>query len=108
MNGAAIPRRASLLSAVSALLVFVSACTGGGGSAYDVTVRFNEQARQDDIDDVTNLIHSYDEDAIVRVQESFPPTAVATVRTNDPSFCDDLERELDQSRAVANSTCVRR
>jgi hypothetical protein len=89
-------------------LVFVSACTGGGGTAYDVTVRFNEQARQDDIDDVTDFMLSYDEDADVRIQETFPPTAVATIRTDDTSFCDDLERELDRSRAVANSTCVRR
>lgn len=82
-------------------------CGGDHGDAidYQVVVRFNETVTQSDMDDVAALLRIYDDELDFLVQESFPPTGVARVKTNDDGFCAAVESELEAKSYVESVTC---
>lgn len=83
---------------------FALAC-GTGATAYDVRIVFNETVTQADLDEVADLLGSYDKDMDFLIQESFPPVGVARVETDAPDFCAVVTVELDGRSYVAEVTC---
>lgn len=88
------------------LALFVAAC-GERAPEYRVTISFNTSVTQEDIEQVRDLILSYDDDAEFLVQESFPPTGVARLQTDVPRFCPTVEAELEGRSYVAAVSCER-
>jgi hypothetical protein len=80
-------------------------CGNGGASAYDVQIVFNETVTQEDMDDVADLLESYDADVDVLVQEIFPPIAVARVETEVPDFCAVVTVELGGRSYIDDVFC---
>ena len=95
--------RALLLTLLAAGLL--AACTGGGATEYVVTVRFNTTVTQDDMDDVDAFLRAYDEDLDFLIQESFPPTGVATLRTDAEDFCATVKSGLEAKSYIDDVTC---
>ena len=95
--------RALLLTLLAAGLL--AACTGGGATEYVVTVRFNTTVTQDDMDDVDAFLRAYDEDLDFLIQESFPPTGVATLETDAEDFCATVEAELEARSYIDGVDC---
>ena len=101
-----------LLLAVGVVLLPVlgigAACGGDDPIEYVVTVRFNETVTQADMDDVGAFLRTYDDDLDFLIQESFPPTGVAYVKTDDEGFCTAVESELEAKSYVESVTCAER
>ena len=92
-----------------ALLAGVGAtCAGDDATEYVVTVRFNETVTQADMDAVAAFLRTYDDDLDFLIQESFPPTGVASVETDDEGFCAAVEPELEAKSYVESATCAER
>ena len=60
--------RFGLIAAV--LLVAGVACGGGGAPEFEVVVSFNTSATQDDIDEVGDVLRSYDKNLEFLIQEA--------------------------------------
>jgi hypothetical protein len=88
---------AGLPIVVGALLVLTLSVSFGlasgndGADQYEVTVRFNTSATQDDIDEAGALLRSYDEDIEFLTTRCYPPMGTAMVTTDAP---DSVEAEL--------------
>ncbi|MEX1253912.1 MAG: hypothetical protein WEE64_06175 [Dehalococcoidia bacterium] len=91
---------------VLAFLIVGAACTGDATPRYRVTVGFSESVTQADMDEVNAFLRTFDEDIDFLLQESFPPTGVATVETDDPEFCGTVESELEAKPYVREVTCT--
>jgi hypothetical protein len=97
--------RAVLL--VGALIgVAVVACAAS--NEYEVVVPFTTEATQEEIDEVGDLLRSYDADVDFLIQESFPPTGRAVVETDVPSFCRTVLAELEGREYLRGPSCERR
>ncbi len=86
-------------------LGLAGAACGDGETTYIVTVSFNESVTQADMDEVDAFLRTFDDDLEFLVQESFPPTGVATVKTDDPEFCAKARGELEAKPYVRDVTC---
>ena len=95
------------LALIPALAVLALACTGGG-TEYDVIVRFNSRVTQADMDDVAEYLRTYDDGLDFLIQESFPPTGVAQLKTDEPDFCLTVEAELEARPYVESVSCQER
>jgi hypothetical protein len=89
-----------------ATLVLAAAC-GGGATSYNVKVAFNETYTDAAGHEVELVIQAYDSGAKVLLQETFPPSAVATVRSGSADFCDRLRAQLEPRPDVARVDCAR-
>ena len=96
-----LPR--ALLLAVPAMLL-LSAC-GDSAPKYDIAMTFSASVTREDLDEVDDLLRSYDEDVDFLVRESFPPVGVATVQTDVPDFCRTIEAELEGTTYIDDVTC---
>jgi hypothetical protein len=83
-----------------------AACGGDDATEYIVTVRFNETVTQADMDEVAAFLRTYDDNLDFLIQESFPPTGVAYVRTDDEGFCAAAESELEAKTYVESVACA--
>lgn len=98
-----------LTVAMVVLAVAFAACAGGDDATeYQVTVSFNETVTQPDMDAVHDLLRTYDEDVDFLIQESFPPTGVAYVKTDDAEFCSKIEAALSGRSYVRDVMCGER
>ncbi len=75
------------------------------GGEYRVTVSFNEDAEQADLDEIGELLAAYDADADYIIQESFPPTGVATLITDADDFCETVVSSLEAEAFVTAASC---
>jgi hypothetical protein len=94
------------LSAVAALLISGSACGGDDRLKYEVAVTFNDTFTQRAAGEVEAIILAIDEDAELRLQESFPPVLRGTVRSYRRDVCDELLGQLSRRPDVANLACA--
>jgi hypothetical protein len=97
-----------LATAVLFGLAFAAATCGSDVTEYQVTVSFNETVTQPNMDAVHDLLREYDEDVDFLIQESFPPTGVAYVKTDDEEFCSTIEAELSGRSYVRAVRCEER
>jgi hypothetical protein len=95
-------RLVTLALAVIALLLL--AC-GSGTTDYRVTVSFDETVTQDDMDAVDEYLRSFDDELDFLIQESFPPTGVATLSTDEDDFCPTVVAELESRSYVRSVDC---
>lgn len=100
-----MPALRALLLLPLLALALAAACDSGA-TKYDVSVSFNATVTQGDLDAVAALLHRYDEDADVLVQESFPPTVRATIETDAEDFCVSIAAELEKRPAVEQVSCA--
>jgi hypothetical protein len=94
-----------------AALAFVAAALAGCGSddaiEYQVRISFNETVTQADLDETAEILRAYDEDVDYLIQESFPPTGVATLSTDEPDFCATIVAELEAKPYVSSVDCTK-
>ncbi len=95
--------RCALLVAFALIVV---ACGGDGAIEYQVNVRFNETVTQGDPDEVAAFLRIYDDGLDFLIQESFPPTGRALVKTDAPDFCVAVESGLEAKSYVESVTCA--
>jgi spermidine/putrescine-binding protein len=88
------------------LALFAVACDGDGATRYRVTVGFRGSYTQANVDEVNAFLRAFDEDLDFLLQESFPPTGVATVETDESNFCATVESELTAKPYVRDVTCT--
>jgi hypothetical protein len=85
------------------------ACSDEGDASdapeYRVTVRFNETVTQADQDEAAEILAVYDEDADFLIQESFPPTGVATLSSTDPDVCSKIQSDFEGKTYVDGVDC---
>lgn len=91
-----------------ALAVVTMACNGGGATEYELTVGFNTSVTQDDINEVEAILRTYDDDLEFLIQESFPPTARAFLKTDAADFCPTVEAEVEAKSYVEDVLCQER
>lgn len=78
---------------------------GEAAAQYRVTISFNEDAVQADIDELGELLASYDEGVEYLIQESFPPTGTAVVATDVDDFCAEILPEIENRSYVTVGSC---
>ncbi len=76
-----------------------------GIGEYRVTVSFNEDAVQADLDEIGALLAGYDSGADYLIQESFPPTGIATLTTDTDGFCETVVSLLEAEAFVTSASC---
>jgi len=97
------------LMLVLTLAAVAAACgdtTGDAATEYEVAVSFNTSYVEDDIDQVADFLRGFDSGLEFLVQESFPPTGVARLRTDTPAFCPTVEDEIEAKSYVASVSCA--
>ena len=72
---------------------------------YTVTIRFNETADQDQMDEAGARIRDFDPDADYVIQESFPPTGVANFVAETEDFCLAIVQGLEAETFVTSVAC---
>jgi hypothetical protein len=82
------------------------ACTADDTKEYRVIVHFNTTVTQADMDDVTEYLQTFDEDVDFLIQESFPPTGVATLMSDAGDFCATVEVELESRSYIDGVDCL--
>lgn len=87
------------------LAVVLAACGSGDGATFDVDIQFNESVQQEDIDQVRDLLATFDAGLEFVVLEIFPPQGRATVETDDPDFCQTVLDELETRTYVDSVRC---
>lgn len=95
-----------VIALLATVLLAGATCGGDDTTEYVVTVRFNETVTQADMDEVAAFLRTYDDDLDFLIQESFPPTGVATVETDAEGFCAAVESELEAKTYVEGVTCA--
>ena len=103
-EGAMHTTRLGLIGIVLVGLVAL-ACGGDGATKYRVTVHFNETVTQADMDSVADYLRDFDDDLDFLVQETFPPTGVASLRTKTKEFCAKVEAELESRSYISSVDC---
>lgn len=92
---------------IPALLVALAACDSSDRApTYEVTVSFDVEYNDEAGAAAADAIHALDEGADVRLQESFPPVAAATIRSRRTDVCQELLRRLRDEPAIAGIRCV--
>lgn len=86
------------------LASFATAC-GNGATQYEIAVEFNASVTQDDLDEVADLLRSFDDDVDFLILERFPPAGRAALATDAPDFCATLEPELAAKSYVESASC---
>lgn len=81
------------------------ALNGPAFGSYRVTVSFNEDVVQADLDEIGELLAGYDDGADYLIQESFPPTGVATLTTDAEDFCETVVSSLEAEAFVTSASC---
>jgi hypothetical protein len=84
---------------------FVRESDAGATAQYEVTVRFNTSATQDDLFEAGALLGTYDDDLEFVIMESFPPIGRAVLATDAPDFCQTVETELAGKSYVSSVSC---
>jgi hypothetical protein len=79
----------------------ISACDD-----YDVTVRFNDSAVQEDIDEAGALLRTYDSDFDFIIMEIFPPIGRAVLETDVADFCRTVTSALEGKSYVESVKCA--
>jgi hypothetical protein len=74
-------------------------------SLYEVTVRFNTSATQDDLFETEGVLRTYDDGLEYVIMESFPPVGRASLATDVPDFCQTVEAELEAKSYVDEVSC---
>jgi hypothetical protein len=72
---------------------------------YRVTVSFNEEAVQADLDEIGRLLTGFDEGAEYAIQESFPSTGVANLVADVEDFCETIVSDLESRTYVTDASC---
>jgi hypothetical protein len=93
-----------LLCMLAALGVFAFACANSP-TKYLVFVHFNTSVTQTDMDSVAGYLRDFDQGLDFLLQETFPPTGVARLRTNAKNFCATAEAELTSRSYIAGVDC---
>ncbi len=93
------------IGTLAALAALAATCAGEGVTRYDVRVSFNTTVTQGDLDEVDAFLRAYDEDLDFLIQESFPPTGVARLRTHEPNFCAEVQAGLGTKSYVTSVSC---
>jgi hypothetical protein len=83
----------------------VATACASSPTKYQVIVHFNASVTQADMDDVAGYLHNYDQGLDFLTQETFPPTGVATLRTNAKHFCRTVEAELEARSYIDGVDC---
>ncbi|HWQ27845.1 MAG TPA: hypothetical protein VNN12_02350 [Dehalococcoidia bacterium] len=106
-QGSAIlrPMRFPALAAFGLLAAALLSGCGERAPAFDVTVAFNEQYTEGDIQETDAILRSYDDDIDVLIQESFPPVARTVIRSSLENFCEDLRSKLEVKPYVERVDC---
>lgn len=95
-----------ILAVAALLTVAVAACDDGGRvPAYDITVTFNERYTDESLRAVTDIVHEFDPDADLLLQESWPPVLRGTVHTRRIDLCETLLRRLHGREDIASLNC---
>ena len=81
---------------------------GGKPARYELTVSFNTSVTQEDLEEAEALLRAYDDGLEFLIQESFPPTGRATLRTNAADFCPTVEMELEAKTYIDEVMCEER
>jgi hypothetical protein len=96
----------AMLALASSMAV---ACSDEGdasdASDYRVTVRFNETVTEADQNEAAEIVAGYDEDVDFLLQESFPPTGVATLQSTDPDVCSNIQSDFEGKTYVDGVDC---
>src|SRR3972149_2219310 len=94
------------LALLGALLLVASRTAGGNGATqYDVAIEFNASVTQDDMDEVADLLRTFDDDLDFLIMERFPPAGRATLATDGPDFCGTVEADLAARSYIDSATC---
>jgi hypothetical protein len=72
---------------------------------YEVMVKFNTSVTQGDIDDVTVLLRTHDDDLDFVIMESFPPIGHAVLTIDATDFCPTVEAELETRSYIEDISC---
>ncbi len=72
---------------------------------YEVTVQFNTNVTQDDLDDAASLLRTFDDDVEFLIMEIFPPIGRAVLATDAPDFCPTVKSALEAERYVDGASC---
>jgi hypothetical protein len=95
-----------ILSALIVLAMLAGyACGGDGAPTYRIAVSFNETVTQANMDSVAEYLRGFDDDLDFLVQESFPPTGVAMLRTDAEDFCATVVAELESRTYISSVNC---
>ena len=100
-----IARAAALLAVIAIVAALAMACGSDPPPDYEVTVTFNDRFTQAGGDEVASIILEYDDDADIRLQESFPPVLRTTVASRRTDLCDELLRRIGGRPDVASMNC---
>lgn len=95
-----------LLAVIVVLSALAVACGRDSTTEYRVTVSFNETVTQADMDSAAEYLRAFDDDLDFLIQESFPPTGVATLKTDADDFCEAVEAELESRSYVSGVDCT--
>jgi hypothetical protein len=102
--------RALLLLSTLALGALAFACSDEGDASdapeYRVTVRFNETVSQADQDEANEILVAYDEGVDFLIQESFPPTGVATLHSTDADVCSKITSDFEGKTYLDGVDCT--
>ncbi len=77
----------------------------GATAQYEVTVRFNTSATQDDLFEAGALLRTFDDDVDFLIMEIFPPIGRAVLTTDAPGFCPTVKAALEAERYVDGASC---
>jgi len=72
---------------------------------YEVTVQFNTNVTQDDLDDAGSLLRTFDDDVEFLIMEIFPPIGRAVLASDAPGFCPTVKAALEAERYVDGASC---
>lgn len=86
-------------------ITFTRTSDGNGAAQYEVTVRFNTEVTQDDIDEAGALLGTYDDDLEFVIMEIFPPIGREVPATGEPDFCQTVEAKLEAKSYVNSVSC---
>ena len=78
---------------------------GGGTAHYEVVVRYNTSVTQPDLDETAGYLRGFDAGLDFIVQESWPPTGVASVQTDTRNFCDAIFDTLASQSYITDFSC---
>ncbi len=72
---------------------------------YEVTVQFNTNVTQDDLDEAGSLLRTFDDDVEFLIMEIFPPIGRAVLATDAPGFCPTVKAALEAKSYVDVVSC---
>ena len=96
--------------ALPTTFALVAAALGCGDepARYELTVSFNTSVTQVNLEEAEALLRAYDDGLEFLIQESFPPTGRATLRTDAAGFCPTVETELEAKTYIDAVMCEER